>query len=111
MSPDALEASHERRRHIVRLCLQTPQTIDGIEAWFTAQTGDCEGIRTAVYNARKRGLIANNTGGRGGTGHKGLFSATEAGIELLGADEQARYSTKRWDATELVRAWAGVAPC
>jgi hypothetical protein len=102
------ELGRQRRLMIVQLCLDKAQTVDDIEEWFLAREGDCEGIRAAVYGARKRGLICS-TAEHVGAGHKAVFTATQAGIELLGVDEQAPQRLTRWDATELLRAWAGVA--
>lgn len=101
-----MSALGDVRERILQLC-RDPQTVADIEQHFQEATGSDQGVRLMVYNCRKAGLLNNVAEGRANRHHFGLFVISDYGLERLGDDGTT--TGRRWDATELVRAWAGVA--
>ena len=101
-----MSALGEMRTRILQLC-RDPQTVLDIENHFQQTTGSDDGVRMAVYACRKVGLLNNVAEGRANRHHFGLFVTSDYGLERLG--DGGTTTGRRWDATELVRAWSGVA--
>lgn len=102
-----MSAAAETRQRILELCRE-PKTVADIEHHFQETTGSDLGVRQAVYACRKRGYLTNISEVRANRHCFGLFVITEAGLELLGDTCAELAPPKRWDATALMRAWAGV---
>lgn len=104
-----MSAAAERREQILLFCREEAKTVADIEHHFEQTEGSAVGVRQAVYACRKRGFLKNLSEVRANRHSFGLFGITEAGLELLGETCAELAPSKRWDASELVRAWAGVA--
>lgn len=101
-----MSTAAQRREQILLFCREA-KTVADIEHHFEQTEGSAVGVRQAAYACRKRGFLTNLSEVRAHCRCVGLFVTSAAGLELLGESCAELAMPKRWDATELVRAWSG----